>query len=142
MMIRDGKSVALVIGGSRGIGRQVALDLSKSGYYVVVAAKTTSDAYKTDPFPPDPNSTKSTINTVVREIKEHRGDAIALPVDVRDFQSIKNLIDETVSILGSLDVMVYNSGAIWWASVEDTPMKRFQLMQRVNPEGSYPWRVP
>lgn len=33
--------------------------------------------------------------------------------------------------------MVYNSGAIWWASVENTPMKRFQLMQRVNPEGLY-----
>jgi NAD(P)-dependent dehydrogenase (short-subunit alcohol dehydrogenase family) len=32
---------------------------------------------------------------------------------------------------------VYNSGAIWWASVENTPFKRFQLMQRVNPEGLY-----
>lgn len=36
-----------------------------------------------------------------------------------------------------LDVLVYNSGAIWWSSVEKTPMKRFQLMQRVNPEGLY-----
>ncbi len=36
-----------------------------------------------------------------------------------------------------LDVLVYNSGAIWWSSVETTPMKRFQLMQRVNPEGLY-----
>jgi NAD(P)-dependent dehydrogenase (short-subunit alcohol dehydrogenase family) len=34
-------------------------------------------------------------------------------------------------------VLIYNSGAIWWASVENTPMKRFQLMQRVNPEGLY-----
>jgi NAD(P)-dependent dehydrogenase (short-subunit alcohol dehydrogenase family) len=32
---------------------------------------------------------------------------------------------------------VYNSGAIWWASVENTPFKRFQLMQRVNVEGLY-----
>jgi NAD(P)-dependent dehydrogenase (short-subunit alcohol dehydrogenase family) len=34
-------------------------------------------------------------------------------------------------------VLVYNPGAIWWASVQDSPMKRFQLMQRVNPEGLY-----
>ncbi len=34
-------------------------------------------------------------------------------------------------------MLVYNSGAVWWAPVEDTPMKRFQLMQRVNPEGLY-----
>jgi NAD(P)-dependent dehydrogenase (short-subunit alcohol dehydrogenase family) len=42
-----------------------------------------------------------------------------------------------MQIYGRLDVLVYNSGAIWWASVEDTPMKRFQLMQKVNPEGLY-----
>lgn len=135
-MNREREKVALVIGGSRGIGRQVAIDLSKSNYYTVVAAKTSSDEYKTNPFPPDPNSPQSTINTVVREIKE-AGDALALPVDVRDFASITQLVDETVRQLGSLDVLVYNSGAIWWVSVEDTPMKRFQLMQRVNPEGLF-----
>lgn len=47
------------------------------------------------------------------------------------------LVDGTVSAYGRLDVVVYNSGAIWWASVQDTPLKRFQLMQRVNVEGLY-----
>lgn len=47
------------------------------------------------------------------------------------------MIDQTVKLYGGLDVLVYNSGAIWWASVENTPMKRFQLMQKVNPEGLY-----
>jgi NAD(P)-dependent dehydrogenase (short-subunit alcohol dehydrogenase family) len=42
-----------------------------------------------------------------------------------------------VSTYGRLDVLIYNSGAIWWASVEKTPLKRFQLMQRVNVEGLY-----
>jgi NAD(P)-dependent dehydrogenase (short-subunit alcohol dehydrogenase family) len=41
------------------------------------------------------------------------------------------------SRLGSIDVLVYNSGAIWWSAVETTPVKRFQLMQRINPEGLY-----
>jgi NAD(P)-dependent dehydrogenase (short-subunit alcohol dehydrogenase family) len=45
------------------------------------------------------------------------------------------LIEE--QIYGHLDVIVYNSGAIWWASVEKTPIKRFQLMQRINVEGLY-----
>jgi NAD(P)-dependent dehydrogenase (short-subunit alcohol dehydrogenase family) len=47
------------------------------------------------------------------------------------------MIEQTISTYGRLDVIVYNSGAIWWASVEKTPMKRFQLMQRVNVEGLY-----
>ena len=60
---------------------------------------------------------------------------------MRDLTSVTKIVDETVRQLGSLDVLVYNSGAIWWASVEDTPMKRFQLMQSVNIEGSYDRQV-
>lgn len=36
-----------------------------------------------------------------------------------------------------MDVLIYNPGAIWWASVQDTPLKRFQLLQHVNVEGLY-----
>lgn len=36
-----------------------------------------------------------------------------------------------------LDVLIYNSGAIWWAPVKATPTKRYQLMQRVNADGLY-----
>jgi len=105
----------------------------------VVAAKTTSDASKipASAFPPDPNSTRSTINTVAREIIEAGNSALAIPVDVRDVDNIKDLIDETVKRLGSVDVLVYNSGAIWWSAVETTPIKRFQLMQKINPEGTF-----
>ncbi|KAI3337465.1 NAD(P)-binding protein [Xylariaceae sp. AK1471] len=135
----NNRRVALVVGASRGIGRQVAIDLAlaKERYCVVVAAKSTSDAQSVVPFPPDPNSPQSTISTVEREIREAGGSATAIAVDVREFESVKRCVDKTIEIYGRLDVVVYNSGAIWWASVEDTPMKRFQLMQRVNPEGLY-----
>jgi NAD(P)-dependent dehydrogenase (short-subunit alcohol dehydrogenase family) len=104
---------------------------------VVVAAKSTSDASKTTPFPPDPNSPQSTINTVEREIREAGGDATALPVDTRDIEGINRVFHETVRIYGKLDALIYNSGAIWWSSVESTPVKRFILMQQINPQGLY-----
>ena len=65
---------------------------------MVVAAKSTSDAKAAQPFPPDPNSRLSTIDTVVREIAEVGGDAAAIPVDVRDFGSIQRLMDETIKV--------------------------------------------
>ncbi|EJT74348.1 short chain dehydrogenase [Gaeumannomyces tritici R3-111a-1] len=129
--------VAVVVGASRGIGRQVAIDLARSQYRVVVAAKSTSDAKTLTPFPPDPNSHESTINTVAREISEAGGEATAIPVDTRDLTSVNELIEQTIRVYGRIDVVIYNSGAIWWAAVQDTPMKRFQLMQQVNPEGLY-----
>lgn len=104
---------------------------------VVVAAKSTSDASKANPFPPDPNSQQSTISTVEREIREAGYEATAVPVDTRDYDSTQALVKRTIEKYGRLDVLIYNSGAIWWASVENTPMKRFQLMQRVNVEGLY-----
>ncbi|KAF2486657.1 short chain dehydrogenase [Neohortaea acidophila] len=132
-----GKQVALVVGASRGIGRQVAIDLAKNGYAVVIAGKTTSDASKCSPFPPNPNSQQSTINTVAREITEAGGQALPVQVDVRHYEEVQSMVQQTIDKYGRLDVLVYNSGAIWWASVEKTPMKRFQLMQRINPEGLY-----
>ncbi|KAF2641673.1 putative Hydroxysteroid dehydrogenase-like protein 2 [Massarina eburnea CBS 473.64] len=136
-MATSALQVALVVGASRGIGRQVAIDLAKHGYAVVVAAKSTSDASSVNPFPPDPNSPLSTISTVEREIREAGGQATAIACDTRDFTSTQRMVDQTVLKYGRLDVLVYNSGAIWWSSVENTPMSRFQLMQRVNVEGLY-----
>jgi NAD(P)-dependent dehydrogenase (short-subunit alcohol dehydrogenase family) len=162
MDMASSKPVAMVIGASRGIGRQVAIDLSKEyiGKYipprtgpqpstanttasrvppgtVVVAAKTTSDASQCHPFPPDPNSPQSTINTVAREITAAGGEALAIRVDVRDADDVARLVRRTVDRYGRIDVVVYNSGAIWWAGVAQTPVKRFRLMQQVNPEGLY-----
>lgn len=129
--------MALVVGASRGIGRQVAIDLAANGYAVVVAAKSYSKDPNTTPFPPDPNSRASTITTVEREIREAGGKATAIPVDTSDAASVERLIARTIATYHRLDVLVYNSGAIWWGPVEDTTMKRFQLMQRVNVEGLY-----
>lgn len=79
---------------------------------------------------------------------------------MRSEDSVNSLIDQTIAVssscpsqhhphrvghgsdtcfqkYGRLDVLVYNSGAIYWASVKDTPLKRFKLMQSVNPEGLY-----
>jgi NAD(P)-dependent dehydrogenase (short-subunit alcohol dehydrogenase family) len=47
------------------------------------------------------------------------------------------MVRQAIKKYKRIDILVYNSGAVWWASVEKTPVKRFQLMQRVNPEGLY-----
>ncbi|TGZ84575.1 putative Hydroxysteroid dehydrogenase-like protein 2 [Ascodesmis nigricans] len=129
--------VTLVIGGSRGIGRQVAIDFAKAGYAVVVSGRSANDASTVAPFPPNPNSQQSTITTVTREIQELGGIAAAIPVDTRDEKSVTKLIQDTVATFGRIDVLIYNSGAIWWSSVAGTPYKRYKLLQAVNADGLY-----
>ncbi|KAG0138074.1 hypothetical protein HOY82DRAFT_582630 [Tuber indicum] len=131
------QKVALVIGASRGIGRQVAIDLARAGYIVVLAAKSITDESKPYTFPPDPNSSQSTITTVAREITESGGTALAIPTDVRFEASINSLIQTTLSKFSKIDVIIYNSGAIYWSALDTTPTLRFRLLQQVNPEGLY-----
>jgi hypothetical protein len=69
---------------------------------VVVSAKSTSDASKTVPFPPNPNSPQSTISTVEREIREAGGETTAIPVDTRDVDSVQQLVDKTVQVCTTL----------------------------------------
>ncbi|KAJ6780510.1 hypothetical protein PWT90_07334 [Aphanocladium album] len=136
-MAPSSKPVALVVGASRGIGRQVAIDFAAHGYAVVVAAKTVSDPSKPITSIPNPKSNDSTITTVSYEIRQAGGEAHPIQVDVRSEESVNSLIQQTIDKYGRLDVLIYNSGAIYWASVQDTPLKRFKLMQSVNPEGLY-----
>lgn len=86
--------------------------LTGTSHTVVVSAKTTSDAstIPASEFPPNPNSQASTINTVAREITEAGNSCLALPVNTRDHASIQKLVDDVVSKLGRIDVLIYNSG--------------------------------
>jgi NAD(P)-dependent dehydrogenase (short-subunit alcohol dehydrogenase family) len=104
---------------------------------VVVSGKSLSDVSAVHPFPPDPNSQQSTASTVAREIAEAGGTALALAVDTRSPESIEKLLAAAWAHWGRLDALIYNAGAIWWASVANTPMRRFRLMQQVNVEGLY-----
>ena len=45
------------------------------------------------------------------------------------------MVEKTVEIYERLDIVIYNCGAVWWSSVENTPMERFQLLQKINSEG-------
>ena len=128
--------VALVIGASRGIGRQLALSLAThptAPYYVVVSSKTTSTIHPSPNWTaPDPNSSQSTINTVAHEINLAGGHALPVACDVRDTTAVTQLVHSTVARLGRLDVLIYNSGAIWWSSISNTPPVRTHVGSKLS----------
>ncbi|KAH9504951.1 Hydroxysteroid dehydrogenase-like protein 2 [Bulinus truncatus] len=118
---------ALVIGATRGIGKQIALKFSENGYKVCVAAKTTEN---TDKLP-------GTIYDVCKEINDNGGNAMPLKCNVRKEEDVTNTIRHCIDTYGSLDVAVYNAGAVLWNSVVETPLKRWDLMNEVNARGAY-----
>ncbi len=122
----SGKTL-FITGGSRGIGKAIALRAAADGANVAIAAKTA------EPNPKLPG----TIHTAAAEINAAGGRALALQVDVRDEEAVRRAIEETVRTFGGLDVLVNNASAISLTGTLETPMKRFDLMWSVNARATY-----
>jgi citronellol/citronellal dehydrogenase len=119
--------VAIVTGGSRGVGRAVALALAGAGCDVCVAAKTET---------PDPRL-PGTIGETADEIRALGRRALAVRTDVRDPEQIEAMVARTVAELGRVDILINNAGALWWRDVLDTPARRYDLVMEVNARAAY-----
>jgi NAD(P)-dependent dehydrogenase (short-subunit alcohol dehydrogenase family) len=105
--------VAIVTGASRGIGRQLALELAGRGARVVVAARTVEPRRRLP----------GTIGETLGAIEAAGGTAIALPVDVTRGEDLERLVSTTVDTFGRLDVLVNNAADTQGsaAPIEDYP---------------------
>ncbi|MBW0146976.1 SDR family oxidoreductase [Marinobacter arenosus] len=111
-----------ITGGSRGIGRAIALACARQGANVVIAAK--SDT----PHPKLPG----TIHTVAEEIRAAGGQALPLVLDVRDDRQVRQRVDEAADHFGGIDALINNAGAIRLTGVENLKVSRYDLMHQVN----------
>ncbi len=119
--------VIFITGGSRGIGRAIALRLARDGASIAIAAKTA------EPHPTLPG----TIYTVAEEIIAAGGKALPILLDVRDDQLVQDAIDLTAKEFGGIDVLINNASAISLTPTLETTMKRYDLMQSVNARGTF-----
>lgn len=94
---------------------------------MVIAAKT--DA----PHP----SLPGTIHSAVEDIEAAGGKGLALKMDIREEEQVATAISKAAEHFGGIDILINNASAIFLAGTEETPMKRFDLMQQVNARGTY-----
>lgn len=85
---------AIVTGASRGIGREIALQLAKEGARVAV----------------NYSGSKDKADEVVQMIKDAGGEAFSIQADVSNQDSVKEMIDKTIATFGSIDILVNNAG--------------------------------
>ncbi len=119
--------VIFITGGSRGIGREIALRCAKDGAKIIIAAKTTK---------PD-SKLIGTIFSVAKEIEAAGGIVLPVKVDVRDEDQVHAAVTEAVDTFGGIDVLINNASAIFLAPTLETPMKRFDLMFSVNVRATF-----
>jgi citronellol/citronellal dehydrogenase len=119
--------VAIITGASRGLGRAISLGLAKNNYNIVVAAKSVKE---TKELP-------GSIYTVSKEIEDLGSNALPIKTDLMKHNDIENLVEKTINKFGRIDVVINNAGALWWKDIENTPIKRYDLINNINSRASF-----
>jgi citronellol/citronellal dehydrogenase len=121
-MSLDGK-VAVIVGGSRGIGRDVAVALADAGANVVVSARTET---VTDPRLP------GTIHTVAKEIEERGRRALPVKLDVTKDEEIEAAVQRTVETFGRIDILMNNAAIQVPGNTRSVQPRHIDLIYRVD----------
>jgi 3-oxoacyl-[acyl-carrier protein] reductase len=116
----EGK-IALVTGGSRGIGAAIAKRLAADGANVAVTYTKGADAAA----------------SVVKEIERAGGKAIAIQADAADADAVKSAVDKTVAKFGRLDVLVNNAGTAIPKTFEETSLEELDRLIDINVRGTF-----
>jgi len=119
--------VAIVTGGSRGLGKAISLGLARNGANIIVAARTETE----NPKMP------GTIYETVEEIQSTGRKAIAAKCDVTDEKGLAAMVEMAVKEFGRIDILVNNAGVAFYYPVIETPLKRWELVIRVNLVGAF-----
>jgi citronellol/citronellal dehydrogenase len=116
-----------ITGGTRGIGKAIALRAALDGANIIIAAKSDKPL---DHLP-------GTIYSVADEIEQAGGQALPVKLDVRDDQAILEAVSQAVERFKGLDILINNASAISLQNTSELSMKKFDLMHSVNVRGTY-----
>ena len=115
----SGKS-ALVTGGSRGLGLQIAEALGEMGARVVLSAR-------------KPDELQAAVATLAGQDIDARW----IAADASDPSGIERLANESRAQLGEIDILVNNAGATWGAPAEDHPLEAWDKVMNLNVRGIF-----
>jgi 3-oxoacyl-[acyl-carrier protein] reductase len=113
--------VALVTGGSRGIGAAIARRLAEDGASVAIT-------YAKD---------ASAASDVVKAIELDGGKALAIQADAADVEAVKSAVEKTVATFGRLDVLVNNAGTAIPKQIEEATLEEMNRVIDINIRGVY-----
>lgn len=116
----EGK-IALVTGGSRGIGAAIAKRLATDGANIAITY----------------TQGKDTAASVVKEIERAGRKAIAIQADATDADAVKEAVEKTVATFGRLDLLINNAGTAIPKPFEETTLEELDRVIDINIRGTF-----
>ncbi len=112
---------AIVTGGGRGLGAQIAQGFAEAGANLVLCSRKVENCEE-----------------VAAHLKKECGvEVLALSCDITNREEIDRVVEQTLERFGSIDILVNNSGATWGAPAVDMPLEAWQKVLNVNVTGTF-----
>jgi gluconate 5-dehydrogenase len=112
--------VALVTGGSRGLGQEMAEGLAEAGASLMLLARR-----------------EQWLDPAVEELRAHGFRAAGTICDVCNADDVQRAVDHTVQEMGSIDILVNNAGISWGQPIEEHPLEKWEIVLRTNLTGAF-----
>ena len=112
--------VAIITGASRGIGKSIAITLSRQGINIALAARSADK-----------------LNQVKKEIEDSGGKALCIPTDIADEKQIQELVRQTISHFGRLDIVINNAAIGIFKPLAETSLEEWKMVMSVNSTGPF-----
>jgi NAD(P)-dependent dehydrogenase (short-subunit alcohol dehydrogenase family) len=119
-LLRD--QAALVTGASRGIGKEIALELARNGCRVAV-----------NYF----NDSQAIVDATMAEIRALQSDSIVIEADIRSSTQVAAMIDKVTGEFGRLDLLVNNAGVQTWKPLLEVTEEEWDLVVDTNLKGCF-----
>lgn len=111
---------AIVTGGSRGIGKEMAEGLAEAGANLMLCARRAE-----------------WLEVTVKEFQDRGFNVAGKTCDVGKPDEVQAVVDETISKFGTVDILINNAGISWGAMPEDMPLEQWQKVLNVNLTGCF-----
>ena len=111
---------ALVTGGSRGLGREIAEGLGEAGAAVALTARR-----------------EEWLRDAERTLRDAGVDCFSVPCDISRPEAVRALVEAVAARFGKIDVLVNNAGATWGAPVLEMPLDQWRRVLDTNLTGSF-----
>jgi gluconate 5-dehydrogenase len=106
---------ALITGGSRGLGLQMAEALGEQGARLVITSRKQTE-----------------LDEAVAHLKQRDIDVIAVTSDLSEESAVAPLVEAAMRQLGQIDILINNAGATWGAPAEDHPLEAWDKVMNLN----------
>ncbi|MDC7722029.1 SDR family oxidoreductase [Priestia sp. YIM B13446] len=111
---------AIITGGGRGLGEQMAEGLAEAGANIVLCSRK-----------------KEACQQVADRLARLDVKTLALTCDISQPEDIKNVVHQTIETFGRIDILINNSGATWGAPVEEMPLEAWKKVMNINVTGTF-----